>query len=257
MKRNALIAVPTLLAALALAGCADESPEKRIAAAKQYLQKNDTKSAVIEIKNALQANPDSGEARFLLGSTLLKEGNPVAAEVELRKAQAANYPDAQVVPELARAMLMLGQAKKVVDEFGPARLGAPAADARLQTLLAAAYGALGKADQAQDALAAALAADPTNAEALLVSARQKAAARDIDGATAVVDGVVAREPGNADAWKLKGDLLLYGKNQPDEALVAYRKALGGEPREVALAIASFGDWENAMFQNSPWSFLWT
>jgi cellulose synthase operon protein C len=239
MKRQRLIAVPALLAALVLVGCADESPEKRIAAAKEYLQKNDTKSAVIEIKNALQKNPDSGEARFLLGSTLLKAGNPVAAEVELRKAQAAGYPDAEVVPELARAMLMLGQAKKVVEEFGSTRFGKPAADARLQTLLAAAYGALGKPDQAQAALAAALAADPTYAEAQLISARQKAGARDIDSALAVVDGVIAREPGNADAWKLKGDILIYGKRLPDEALPAYNKALASEPKSMAAHAAVF------------------
>jgi putative PEP-CTERM system TPR-repeat lipoprotein len=228
-----------LVTSLLLAGCADESPEKRIASAKEYLQKNDTKAAVIEIKNALQKNPDSGEARFLLGSTLLKEGNPVAAEVELRKAQAAKYADAQVVPELARAMLMLGQAKKVVDEFGPTKLGVPTADARLQTLLAGAYAALGKADEAKAALAAALAADPKYAEALLLSARQKAAARDVDGALAVVDDVVAREPANADAWKLKGDLVLYGKNQPEEALAAYRKTLATEPKYIAAHVAIF------------------
>lgn len=240
MKTKPLIALPIVLAAWAFVGCTDESPEKRIASAKEYLQKNDTKAAVIEIKNALQANPESGEARFLLGSTLLKEGNPVAAEVELRKAQAAKYPDAQLVPELARAMLMLGQAKKVVDEFGQAQLGVPAADAKLQTLLAAAYGALGKPDQAQAALTAALAADPTYAEAQLISARQKAGARDIDGALSVVDGVIAREPGNADAWKLKGDILLYGKRLPDEAIAAYNKALASEPKSMAAHAAIFG-----------------
>ena len=88
----------------------------------------------------------------------------MAAEVELRKAQAAKFPDAQVVPELARAMLMLGQAKKVVDEFGQHPPGQ--AERRCQAcrpLLAAAYGALGKPEQAQAALNAALAADPTYA----------------------------------------------------------------------------------------------
>ncbi len=92
MRTNALIARPVLLIALALAGCSDESPEKRIASAKEYLQKNDTKSAVIEIKNALQKNPDLGEARYLLGSTLLKEGNVVAAEVELAQGVGGQVP---------------------------------------------------------------------------------------------------------------------------------------------------------------------
>jgi putative PEP-CTERM system TPR-repeat lipoprotein len=237
MKRKPLIALPVVLAALTLAGCTDETPEKRIASAKEYLQKNDTKAAVIEIKNALQKNPNSGEARFLLGSTLLKEGNPAAAEVELRKAQAAKYPDAQVVPELARAMLMLGQVKKVVDEFGQTQLGAPGSDAKLQTLLAAAYGAQGKPDQAKAALAAALAVEPKYTEALLVSAKQKAAERDVDGALVVVDDIIAREPGNADALKFKGDLVLYGKRQPDEALAAYRKTLAAAPRYMAAHVA--------------------
>lgn len=237
MKRTDLIAIPLLLAFIALAGCSDDGPEKRLASARDYLKKNDTKAAVIEIKNALQKNPDSGEARFLLGSMLLEEGSPTAAELELRKARAAKHPDAQVVPELARAMLMLGQAQKVVDEFGQVQLGVPSADARLQTLLVAAYGALGKVDQAKSALAAALAADPKYSEALLVSARQMVAARDIDGAMAVVDGIIAREPGNSDAWRFRGDLLLLGKNQPDEALAAYRKALVSQPRNIAAHAA--------------------
>ena len=225
MKSKPLIALPIVLAALALAGCGDESPEKRVAAAKEYLQKKDTKAAVIEIKNALQANPELGEARYLLGSTLLAEGNVVAAEVELRKALQAKYAEDAVVPDLARSMLMLGQAKKLIDEFGATKLAKPAAEASLQTTLAAAHAALGKTEQAQAALDAALAADATSAPAVLVSARQKAGARDFDGALAVVEGVITREPANTEAWKLKGDLLLYTKNQPDEALAAYRKAL--------------------------------
>ena len=225
MKTKPLIALPIVLAALALAGCTDESPEKRIAAAKEFLHKKDSKSAVIEIKNALQTNPDLGEARYLLGSTLLAEGNVVAAEVELRKALAAKHPDDVVVPDLARSMLLLGQAKKVVDEFGGTRLGKPNADASLQTTLAAAYAVQGKAEQSQAALNAALAADAKYAPALMVVARQKVAARDFDGALAVVEDVLAMEPGNTDAWKLKGDLLLYTKNKPEDALAAYRKAL--------------------------------
>jgi putative PEP-CTERM system TPR-repeat lipoprotein len=239
MKFKPLIALPFVLAALALAGCAEKTPERHIASAKESLQKNDPAAAVIELKSALQKNVRSGEARFLLGSTLLKQGNPQTAEVELRKAQEANYPAAEVVPELARAMLMQGQNKKVVDEFGRVRLGVPTADARLQTLLAGAYGALGKADQAQSALAAALAADPQYAEALLASAWQKAAANDVDGALAVVEEVVNRDPGNADAWKLKGDLVLHGKKQPGEALAAYRNALANEPKHMAAHVTIF------------------
>ncbi len=118
MKHRPNLLVSAVLAASLIAGCADDSPEKHIASAKEYLQKNDSKAAVIQIKNALQQNPDLPEARYLLGSTLLQQGDVVAAEVELRKALAAKHPGNVVIPDLARAMLMLGQAKKVVDEFG-------------------------------------------------------------------------------------------------------------------------------------------
>jgi len=36
----------------------------------------------------------------------------------------------------------------------------------------------------------------------------------------------------------------------------WRKVLSLDPRAAALAMTSFGEWENAMYQNSPWSFLW-
>ena len=225
MKPVPSIFVSALLCALLVTGCGNDNPQQRLASAKDYLQKKDTKAAVIEIKNALQLNPELGEARYMLGAVLLQEGNVVAAEVEFRKALAAGFQPEAVVPELARSMLLMGQAKKLVEEFGGSHIGKPAADASLKTTLAAAYAALDKPDQASGALAAALALNPEYSPALLASARLKAAARDFDAAIAIVEGVVTREPSNADAWKFKGDLLLASKSEPDEALAAYRRAL--------------------------------
>lgn len=53
------------------------------------------------------------------------------------------------------------------------------------------------------------------------------------------------------------DLWAERKSCSPPYIEGWRKALAGSPRDVALAMTSFGDWENAMFQNSPWSFLWT
>jgi cellulose synthase operon protein C len=237
MRRTAGTAAALLVALLVMAGCSDNDPEKPLASAREYLQKNDLKSATIQVKNALQINPDLGEGRFLLGTILLRQGNPSAAEIELRKAQAAKYPENQVVPELAIALLMLGQNQKLVDEFDETQLGAAAADASLQTTLAAAYSTLGKPELAESALTAALKADPHHAPALIFRARQKAAARDFDGALATVDEVLANDARNVDAWKLKGDLLLYGKGKADDALTAYRKAIEVRPDSVPTRFA--------------------
>jgi putative PEP-CTERM system TPR-repeat lipoprotein len=230
MKRVDVFAFQLLLASLVLVGCTNDSAEKRLASARDFLQKNDAKSAVIEIKNALQKNPELGEARFLLGTTLLKDGNPAAAEVELRKALATNYSSDLVVPELARTMLLLGQHKKLIDEFGGTKLVNASAAAALQSALAGAYAAQGKQDLAKQALSSALAADPSYSPAVLINARLNAAAGDTAGALASLDGLLAKEPGNPDAWKLKGDILLVSEGKPDNALIAYRKALEIDPK---------------------------
>lgn len=237
--RNNSIAISILLALLMSVGCSNNDPQKALASAKDYLQKNDSKSATIQIKNALQINPELAEARFLLGTLLLKEGNAGAAEIELRKALAGKHPASLVVPELASSLMMMGQAKKVVDEFGQTQLGNPAADASLQTTLATAYGVLGKAELTETALNAALNAEPSHAPALILRARQKAAARDFDAALSITDEVIAKDAGNADAWKFKGDLLLYAKGKPDDALAAYRKSVEVKP--------SFGPGHFALF----------
>lgn len=231
----------TLLTALFVSvlatACNDEKPEEQIRSAKEYLEKDDSKSALIQVKNALQQNPGLGEARFLLGTILLKEENAVGAEIEFRKALAAKHPEAAVVPELARAMLMLSEAKKLTDEFGATRFNQAAADASLQTTLTAAYAVLGKPESGEAALTAALAADPNYVPALILRARQKAAASDFDGALLVIEDTLAKAPGNADVWKLKGDLLMYGKNNADDAFIAYRKSIEIKPKVESSHLA--------------------
>jgi putative PEP-CTERM system TPR-repeat lipoprotein len=233
LKRQLLLAA---CAALLLA-CGEDGPEKHVAAARSHLEKGDYKSTAIEAKTALQKNPEQGEARYLLAQALLKDGNPVAAEIEFRKALASRHPESEVVPALAQTLLATGKSKVLVEEFGGTRLGSAAADANLQTTLSIAYAVLGKTEQADAALNAALKAEPQNSSALLLSAWRMAGARDIDGAMTVVEGVLAREPANAEAWQMKGDLLLHGKRAPDEALAAYRKAAEVDPKRVAGQLA--------------------
>ena len=53
------------------------------------------------------------------------------------------------------------------------------------------------------------------------------------------------------------DLWEKRKSCSARDIESWREALShAEPSEVASAMASFGEWEDAMFQNSPWSFLW-
>lgn len=211
-----------------LIGCSDK-PEALLGSARVYLEKNDNKAAIIQIKNALQVDPDLSEARFLLGNALLETGDPVGAETELRKSMDLKYPKEAVLPQLVKTMLAQGQTRKVIDEFAHTQLQQPSSQADLKLSLAAAYAEQGHTDQSQAALNAALLADPAYPPALLEQARQLAAQQDFEGAHKQIESVIARSPKSHEAWKLQGDIYWLGQEQPKEALASYRKAIALKP----------------------------
>ncbi|MGE5387095.1 MAG: XrtA/PEP-CTERM system TPR-repeat protein PrsT, partial [Betaproteobacteria bacterium] len=216
--------VSSLLVALLVSACGGEKPEALLASAKTYLAKNDSKAAVIQIKNALQKNPELPEARFLLGKALLDGGDPMSAQLELRKALDYKYPADQVIPLLVKAMITSGEGRKAIDEFSKTTLATPEGNADLQTSLALAQLGLGNRDAAKAALNTALAAKPDYNPALVAQAQLAAAGGDIPGALAMVTTVLKAAPTNPEALKLQGDLLRSQGNK-DGAEAAYRQAI--------------------------------
>ena len=230
------VAMTVLLASLLLTACNDK-PELMLSSAKDYLAKNDSKAAVIQIKNALQSNPELPEARYLLGAALLDSGDAAGAELELRKALDMKYPQDAVVPQLAKALLAQGNARKVTEEFAKTDLVESSAKASLQLSLTSAYAMQGKTEESKASLNAALLADPGFAPTLLVQARQKAGQREFDQALAMTEEVLTKSPASTEAWMFKGDLLMYAKNQPEQAMAAYRKALEIKPDSMPAQVS--------------------
>ena len=226
MNVRATVVQLTAIAALcgALAACSGNNPDAMLASAKDYLAKNDTKSAVIQLKNALEKNPDLGEARYLLGRTLLASGDVPAAEKELRRARDLKYPADQVDPALASAWTKLGRYQQVVDEMAQAKAATPAGTAELKTALGQAELGIGKPDLAKAAFAEAHAADAGYAPAYLGDAVLAARDGDYAAAMAATDKALASAPDLADALQLKADILL-SQGRIDEAITAYRAVL--------------------------------
>jgi putative PEP-CTERM system TPR-repeat lipoprotein len=218
-----------VLTALLLGACGDEPPGALVASAKEYLAKKDANSAVIQLKSALQKQPDLAEARFLLGRTLVENGDAVPGEIELRKALDLKYPKDAVLPLLARALVMQGKGERAIKDYATTQLSAPVANADLKTAIAGAYAQQGDLRKAQSALDDALRAAPDFAPAHILEARLKVAAGDSDGALALLDRVIKGEPGNYEALQLKGDLLFVVKKQDDAAVRAVRQALKARP----------------------------
>ena len=120
------------------------------------MEKNDNNAAIIQLKNALQAAPDSAEARFLLAKSLFENGEPGAAETEIRKAIDLKYSADETYPLLARALLQQGQYEKVITALADRKFTTPLAQADALTSLGLARLALGQNQEARAAIDAAL-----------------------------------------------------------------------------------------------------
>lgn len=230
-----------ITACLLAAGCDRGGSEAElVASAQSFFDKRDYAAASIQLKSALQKNENSGAARLLLGRTLLEQGDPRTAEVELRKAQDLKVPEDQVAPPMARALLALGETGKLIARYGSTTLGDKAAEADLKATLAAAHLMQGETARANEAVRAALAAQPGFGPAVLVQARLKAVEGDVDSALDVLRQHLARNPTDERAHQLMGDVLWRGKNDPAGALEAYRKVLVAKPDAVGAHVAVIG-----------------
>ena len=194
--------------------------------AKQYQQKGDNKAAIIQLKNALQKNPDDTEARYLLGTIYNESGDPQSAEKELRKALGLGMSSDKVLPNLGKTLLILGEFQKVLDETQ--RAAETKNSAEISTLRGNAYLALGKSREAKELFEQALKVNPDFADALIGMAKYSLSERNVDAATRFSEEAVTRNPRNTDAWLFKGDLLrAQGKTEP--ATAAYDQVLKLKP----------------------------
>ncbi len=111
----ALVLVLGLIGGLTSCSKTNLTDEQYVQLAKQKLDKNKLSAAVIELKNALQKNPDNREARWLLGKAYLKINSGFAAEKELLRAKNLGMAYSAIIVPLSEAYLMLGKPEKVIE----------------------------------------------------------------------------------------------------------------------------------------------
>jgi putative PEP-CTERM system TPR-repeat lipoprotein len=225
-KKQAAVALSLLLATLA--GCSkDDSPEQLIAQARQFESKGDSKAAIIQFKNALQARPDDAAARLALGRLYLKVGDQASAEKELRRAIELGSSRAEALPLLAKALLQQNKAQAVLDETASASPTATVLSLRGEALLG-----LKRLDESRQAFDSALKLEPNNSDALSGLARHALLKNDVDGAVRLAESAVSHNPADVDALLFRADLdKAMGKL--DAARVSYDKALQLNPDTAA------------------------
>jgi len=210
-----------------------QTSETLVTEAKQYQQKGDTKAAIIQLKNALQKNPDDVEARYLLGTIYNEIADFPSAEKELRKALTLGMNPAKVSPDLGKTLLMQGKFQMALDELK--QNAGEKESAELSSLRGNAYLALGKSKEAKESFEQALKVKPDFPDALIGLARLSITEKSIDSATHFSEQAVAKNPQNTDVLLFNGDLL-RAQGKIDLALAAYDQALKIQPDNNAAHI---------------------
>lgn len=226
----------SLAFALLLTACSRNDPAALVASAKEYMAKREYSASIIQLKNALQKEPNNAEARYLLGFASLENGDLSSAQIELDKARTLGYGGGELQVALARTLLAKGEVDKVVSEFGAMRLSSPADQAELLASVGSAELAKNHSGEAEKAFREALALEGRSVGANLGLARLAAAKGDLGTANGYVDAALAASPASVDGLLLKADLLA-AQGQNDASEKSYRAAVAALPSQVPPRLA--------------------
>ncbi|MDB5799468.1 MAG: system TPR-repeat lipoprotein [Rhodocyclales bacterium] len=212
---------------ISLSACGD-NPDKLVASAQTAFDKRDFNTATIQLKNALQANPEHAQARQLFGNVLMAQNDFVGAEREFRKALDAGGKPDDINPLVIAALTNQGKADKAITEFADKQATDPKAKAELAAALGNAYIGQRETEKAAKQFAAALQAQPGFPAAALGQVRLKLAAQDANGAVEMLDSLIKAQPQSLDALLLKGDVLA-SQRKNDDAVAAFKAAMKVAP----------------------------
>lgn len=213
-----------------------KSPEDHLRKGIALQQAGDLKGAAIELKNTLQALPKHAEARYRLGQIHFAQGDYLGAEKELKKARELGLGDAELAQLHARTLLLIQQPQRLLDEVKASPDAAAEARAAILALRARARLMLKDESGCAQALSEADAASRDHPESLVTRALLAVTRDQSAQGLPLLDLALAKAPGRADFWLLKGDLLRAGK-QDAQAMLAYGKAIEGEPANIPARLA--------------------
>ena len=203
---------------VALAGGCSKDAAELLAEAKTLRAKGEHNAAVIQLKNALNAAPNNGEARYLLGAEYNEVRDGQNAESQLRRARELGMVEGgKVAVELGRALLLNRKSEALLKEISPTPAFEDTAVASIHVLRGRAHLGLGQIPQAKAEFDQASQLQPDAPDAILGQAVKKLTENDLAGAFGLIDRSLAKNPAYYDALLLKGDLQ-RAKSQNDAAL---------------------------------------
>ena len=216
------------LATLILVACSGPDDLQMVQAARNYLSEQSVREAALELRGALQKNPDNAEARYLLGQINLDFGDDASAEKEFRRAREAGWQEDEAQVGLARALINANKFQDLIDEVEIKADYLPTARANLYGLRAAAQAGLGDVDQARETLAVGAAIDANAVQLFKITIQIQLATGDREGAASTLKQALSAHPDNPELLLLSATMAIQD-NDHASAMEACRKVIEQDP----------------------------
>jgi len=211
-----------------------EASRAHYEAAAAYAGRGELRAAVIELKNALQRDPQNAEARLLLGDVYARMGDGAAAEKELRAAERLGIERPRLVVPLGRALAQQGRFEQLLEEL-PAEGHGPALDLEVLLLRAEAQAGLGQWDAARASYDTAAGKAPGDARIPFGRGRIALAQGDLAVAEAEATAALAQDAGMPEALLLQAEARRL-RGDPEGAIVPFEAILAKPGVSPGIAV---------------------
>jgi putative PEP-CTERM system TPR-repeat lipoprotein len=199
---------------------------------------NETKAAIINLKNAIQQNPQYLAAHILLGQAYLREKEFAIAEYEFTRSKELGADKSLIV--LSQAQLYLSETKynQLLQEIDAEKYGV-SLQPELHIYRGQAHFQLNQFNDALKEYELAVRLNPQLASALLGKANTLLRLSNVKEAKLAVEKALQLEPKNADAWYMEASIE-HAQGNLQQAVKNYDKSLEINPNHLEARLARAG-----------------
>ncbi|MFN3303123.1 MAG: XrtA/PEP-CTERM system TPR-repeat protein PrsT [Roseateles sp.] len=239
--------LPAALAALLIAATLPAAQAQDAAKAARFYEdalqryeKRDIPGAIVQLRNALQADKTQLSVHVLLGKALLADSQPSAAEFQFVEAMRLGVNRAEVAVPLAMALNAQGKQAQMLEDPRLQPAGLPTG-LQLQLLLerSLAYSDLGDTKNAMATVQQARSLNAADPNTWIAEVPLRVRARQFTEALAAADQALKLDPNNAEALYQKG-ASFHAMNQAPQALASYDAAIKARPEHAEARLARAG-----------------
>jgi putative PEP-CTERM system TPR-repeat lipoprotein len=204
-----------------LSGCGKQTSDEYIQEANQYVAQNKPEAAIVALKNAVQIDPKSAEARFELGMLYIQQKQFENAEKEFNRALEYGYEPSKVLPLLTQAYQRTG-AYSAISKLEHEQEGlTPTERSEIGYFKVIALVRLNKIDDARLLIEKLAEIDTNSVFKDLTAAYTLVLDKEYETAATAVSELREQAPQNAEVLKLLAQLKL-SLNAPGEATEIFK-----------------------------------